>query len=320
MCLLDNTSGAALSARTYLEVLATAGFSCSSFTAALFDPNREMDRGGVLGPASKKPEAIGKRLIIDKSGVTHSIYLTKHSQSKNMQPEEQKGFEAAWVKWLINNKPDIVMTFGGSPYTTRLQNHARKRGIQIVHYLGNAEYQSDRFQHSGDIVVCPSHFLQDHYKETLGIDAQVLRNIIKPDRLDLNSIKSKDSLLARKAAGFVTYMNPIPHKGLTLFYQLAKLAERYSPQLKFLVTEGRTNREWLAARGYDLSTMKNVWFMSNHEDVRSIYQRTAILLIPSFWKEGLGRSIIEAQLKWDSRYGNQSRRNSGGNEWRRNPF
>lgn len=296
MCLLDNTSGAALSARTYLEVLARAGFSCSSFTAALFDPNREMDRGGVLGAVSKKPEALGKRLIIEREGVSHSVFLTQYSQSKNMLPKEQRMFEAAWIKWLEQNRPNIVMTFGGSPYTTKLQGHARNRGIQIVHYLGNAEYQSDKFYHPKDIVICPSRFLRDHYKQSLGLEMHVLRNIIQYNRLDTETIKSDNSIMARKNTGFVTYMNPIPHKGLTLFFALAKLAEKNKPRLKFLVTEGRTNREWLAKRGYDLSTMKNVWFMSNHEDVRSIFERTSVLLIPSFWKEGLGRSIIEAQL------------------------
>lgn len=296
MCLLDNTSGAAISARTFLEVLAQDGMKVESFTASLFDPNRDLILSTYLGPKASNPEALGKRFIIEKSGVTHSVFLTRFSQSSKMKADEQQAFEQSWLRWLANNKPRVVITFGGSPYTIRLQGHARRIGARIVHYLGNAEYKKKAFYQKDDIIICPSNFLKDHYKETLELDAQVVRNIILPERLDLETPKSESALLARKMHGFVTFMNPIPHKGLTLFTELVKAAAKELPTLKFLVTEGRSNREWLARHRCDLTQMQNVWFMCNHEDVRSIYQRTSVLLVPSFWKEGFARSVQEAQL------------------------
>lgn len=296
MCLLDNTSGAAISVRSFLEAAATAGMECHSFTASLFDPQREVNLSGIIGPKAGKPDLKGKRMLVERNGVTHSIFLAKSSRSRNFDGEEQVRFERMWLQWLKENKPKIVITYGSSPYTKKLQNYARKLGSQIVFYLGNAEYEDNSFYRPGDIVLCPSHFLREHYKKTIGLEPQVLRTIMKKERLDLDTAIDLSKLQNRWESGFVTFMTPIPQKGLTLFYALARLAAIKRPDIKFLVTEGRADRSWLAANGFDIAHLPNTWFMSSHEDVRSIFQRTKILLVPSFWNEGFARSVLEAQL------------------------
>lgn len=296
MCLLDNTSGAALSVRSFLEALSASGMDCHSFTASHFDPNREINRIPILGQKAAEPEALWKRFVINRNGVKHSVFLTKHTRSGNTSNEELQRFEASWVNWLKINKPKVVITFGGTSFSVRLQQHARSMGAKIIFYLGNAEYDNSDFYQPGDTVICPSEFLREHYRNTLGLDAHVLRTIMRHERFDQVSQASVGELLYRKKKGFITFMTPIPHKGLTLFARIAKLAFRERPDIKFLVTEGRSSKDWLAKSGYDLTQFPNVWFMSNHEDVRSIYERTSILLVPSFWQEGFSRSILEAQL------------------------
>lgn len=296
MCLLDSSSGAAISVRSFLEAAAAAGIRCESFTASLFDPARELNLQGILGARANDSEAIGKRVIVERSGVHHSVFRTKQTQSKHFSLDEQKAFENSWVNWLRKNRPKVVVTYGGSPFTLRLQDHARRLGSQIVYYLGNAEYEKPDFYRAGDIVLTPSNFLRDHYRTSMGIESRVLRTVIKKDRLDLVTVHNSDELDLRRRKGFVTFMTPIPHKGLTLFDAIARLVFRELPEIKFLVTEGRSSREWLARQGYDLSQRPNIWYMATHEDVRSIFERTSMLLVPSFWKEGFGRNIVEAQL------------------------
>lgn len=296
MCLLDNTSGAAISVRSFLEALAGAGIECEAFTASHFDPNREINLTRILGPKVRDPGARWKRFIIDKNGVRHSVFLTENTQSAKTSHEELQAFARSWRNWLERNKPKMVVTFGGTGYSVKMQDLARARGSQIVFYLGNAEYDNADFYTAGDQVICPSEFLRDHYRETLGLEATVVRTIMQRDRLDEVSPATPEGLLRRKNKGFVTFMNPIPHKGLTLFARIAQLAFREKPDLKFLVTEGRTNRDWLARHGLDITQFPNVWFIPNHDDVRSIYERTSILLVPSFWQEGFSRSVLEAQL------------------------
>jgi glycosyltransferase involved in cell wall biosynthesis len=296
MCLLDNTSGAAISVRSFLEAAAASGLECESFTASLFDPQREVNLAEILGPNAADSSAKGKRCLIKRNGVNHSVFIAKSSLSRNFTLEEQRMFEGRWVAWLKENRPKVVMTYGGSPYTVRLQEHARRMGAQIVFYLGNAEYRNADFHVPGDILLCPSHFLSQHYREKFGIEPRVLRTIMKKERLDLDTLDDSAALHHRWRTGFVTFMTPIPHKGLTLFSTLAKVAATRRPNLKFLVTEGRSNREWLVENGYDLTHRPNVWFMASHEDVRSILERTKILLVPSYWKEGFARSVLESQL------------------------
>jgi len=296
MCLLDNTSGAAISVRSFLEAAAAAGITCESFTASLFDPQREVNLTEILGTKAADPSAKGKRFLIERDGVNHSVFLANSSLSRNFSLEEQRSFEAKWVAWLKKNRPKVVMTYGGSPYTIRLQDHARRLGAQIVFYLGNAEYRNADFYKPGDILLCPSNFLCQHYKQKFGIEPRVLRTIMKKERLDFDTLNDSASLHYRWRRGFVTFMTPIPHKGLTLFSTLAKVAEARLPELKFLVTEGRADRNWLADNGHDLCHRPNIWFMASHEDVRSILERTKVLLVPSYWKEGFARSVLESQL------------------------
>lgn len=296
MSLLDNTSGAAISVRSFLEAASAAGIQCETFTASLFDPNQELNLSGILGTKALNTQFLGKRFISERNGVVHSTFLTKSSRSRNFTPEEQKAFAVSWVKWFRENRPKVVMTYGGSPYTVKLQQFARANGAQIVFYLGNAEYVNAKFYQPEDIVLCPSNFLKQHYEETIGVSPRVMRTIMNKTRLDLDTVYSDAELETRRKTGFVTFMTPIPQKGLTLFDAIAKRAAKERPDIKFLVTEGRSSRQWLAEQGMDLTQRSNIWFLSSHEDVRSIYQRTSVLLVPSFWKEGFSRSIQEAQL------------------------
>ncbi|GIX30002.1 MAG: hypothetical protein KatS3mg124_0474 [Porticoccaceae bacterium] len=296
MCLLDRTSGAAISVRSFLEACAAAGIPAASFTASLFDPRREVSLRGILGPRANDPGALGKIFVVERKGVRHHIFRTRSTQSIKMTPEEQRAFEAAWLRFLDREQPAAVITYGGSPFTRRLQHHARRLGCRILFYLGNAEYRSADFYHPGDIVLCPSNFLREHYRQTLGIEPRVLRTIMAPERIDFETARDPARLRERWRSGFVTFMTPIPHKGVTLFYLLSRIAAREKPGLKFLVTEGRADREKLAESGLDLTNLSNVWLMASHEDVRSIWERTKVLLIPSYWREGFARSALEAQL------------------------
>jgi len=42
--------------------------------------------------------------------------------------------------------------------------------------------------------------------------------------------------------------------------------------------------------------MPNVWCLPNQKDICTVYRRTAILLVPSFWEEASGRVIAEARM------------------------
>lgn len=96
--------------------------------------------------------------------------------------------------------------------------------------------------------------------------------------------------------GFVTFINPIPHKGLTLVARLVERALTERPDMRFLLLEGRMPRRLLKKWKLDLPGMRNVWWLPEQKDMAAVYARTSVLLVPSFWSEGFGRSVVEAQL------------------------
>ena len=296
MCLLDDASGAAISVRYFLEALAASGWQASSFTASLFDPNGEVPFAPALGHKAADPGNAGKLLVRERGGIRHHVFLTKSSRPRNFTPEEGARMKALWERWYANNPQDVIVTFGSSVVHARMQDLARARGARIVHYLANAEKASTAGIEPGDSMICPSRFLAAHYRKTLGIEPEVLRTIMPLDRVVGPDDPAVVNAPAHRQLGFVTFMNPIPHKGLTLFVRLARIAARARPDMRFLVTEGRMPRERLRTRGMDLGTFPNVWFIPTQRDVRAIYRRTAILLVPSFWQEGFPRSVQEAQL------------------------
>ena len=317
MCLLDTTSGAAISVHAFLTALAEAGIRCLSYTAALFDPPQEVALAPILGPQAVPDAAKGKVLIFERAGITHHIFLTRSTQGRHFSAEEQALMRALFQRQLAALAPDLVISYGSSAIVRGLRDLARATGARVVIYLGNAEYTDPSVFHPDDRIVTPSHFLKRHYEALLSRPVQVVRTIMTPDRLLPAGGPSMAAAPASRRLGFVTFVNPIPHKGLLLFARLAHMAWRVRPDLTFLVVEGRMPRALLAARGLDIAGWPNIWWLPTQNDVRAVWRRTSILLLPSFWQEGFPRSVVEGQLSGipviaSSRGGTPEALNGGG--------
>jgi glycosyltransferase involved in cell wall biosynthesis len=92
---------------------------------------------------------------------------------------------------------------------------------------------------------------------------------------------------------FVTFVNPVPVKGVDLAFDIA----RACPDLPFLVLEG-----WPLSRGRvgDLTRRieytPNVRFRRMVTDMRVVYRQTRVLLVPSQWEESWGRVVTESHF------------------------
>ncbi|MEL6217447.1 MAG: glycosyltransferase [Pseudomonadota bacterium] len=295
MCLLDPVSGAAHSVRTILETLAQNGFSSFAYTASLFDSNDEVSLAQFLGKNASAPDAPGKLLRTTRNGVEHIVFLTKSSRGTSLNAEEQRSMRTKWQAQLERLRPDIVLSYGTSPLSRAMQTAARKAGAKVVFYLGNQEIKETDFVRPGDTGVSPSKHLAAHYKERLGIETAVINPVIDPGRLVPEGAGLAAQAETRKL-GFVTFINPLPHKGLTLLARLIQRARSERPDMRFLVLEGRMPRRILQNMKIDIAALPNVWFLPEQQDMAAVYARTSVLLVPSFWAEGFGRSVVEAQL------------------------
>ena len=90
----------------------------------------------------------------------------------------------------------------------------------------------------------------------------------------------------------VTFINPEPRKGLEIALGVA----RALPHIPFLFVEAwplsNSRRASLLER---LASLPNVRFMDWVLDVRRVYARTRVLLVPSQWEEAYCRVVVEAQ-------------------------
>lgn len=88
---------------------------------------------------------------------------------------------------------------------------------------------------------------------------------------------------------YVTMINPVKEKGGEIIYQIISS----SPETKFQLVEGWTT---FANIPYPFAKLPNVKLDKRQNNLKEVYDRTRILLMPSIWNEGFGRVIIEAGI------------------------
>lgn len=86
----------------------------------------------------------------------------------------------------------------------------------------------------------------------------------------------------------ITLVNPTPGKGADTFYQLAKLM----PNHEFLTVKG-VYGEQVAPPNINPAIWPNVEFMEHTPDIRDVFRKTKVILMPSLY-ESYGRVGVEA--------------------------
>lgn len=293
-CILDTGSGAALSVRSLLEMLAADGFECRSFTPSIFDGTDEFPLRSVLGTGGV--EHVGKTVQIILEGVTHQIFRTASTAGGKITEDERLRFAREALGRMQAFRPHILIAYGSSAYTASLMRELRKLTRTFVFYLSNAEIERPELFAPDDVILCPSQAQIALYRQRFGLEPRLLRSPIRPG----NAADPERTLAIQapgsRGQGFVTFINPAPNKGATLVFALAQLALRERPDLTFLVIESRIRKSFWDTNGLLKRDLPNLWWIPNQVDMGRIYERTSALLFPSFWFEVSGRSIAEAQL------------------------
>jgi glycosyltransferase involved in cell wall biosynthesis len=108
-------------------------------------------------------------------------------------------------------------------------------------------------------------------------------------------VHAADYRVERREPKFVTFINPVPEKGVSIALEVA----RRMPGTRFLFIKGR----WPVAHPEMLETLvrpardlPNVEVWDHQLDMRAVYRVTRILLAPSQFIETFGRVILEAHI------------------------
>lgn len=178
---------------------------------------------------------------------------------------------------------DIAIFQSGFP--VRLANAIDRSAIRTFIYLRNVE-QEDLGGKPGDLsevgFLANSQFTARAFRESDGINAQVVLPLIEPDRYRVSSSRAN-----------VTFVNPHVHKGVDVALAVAKRC----PDIPFVFIKAwKLSAEEDAALRGQIADLPNVTLREPVNDMRPVYADAAIILAPSRWKEAFGRIAAEAHV------------------------
>jgi len=291
---LDPSSGAALATRELLELMAARGWDCRALACGVLDYQQETPLEDVLAaighPASRVGAALsrgGEAEVFDLEldGVRVTLLPTTYSRAERApNPREAALFLDLLDQVLGRFRPQVLLTYGGHPVCLELIRRARDRSAAVVFHLHNFAYNNRIGFTDVSAVIFPSEYSRRLYGRRIGLDGTVI-----PDPIPLDRVVAEDP-----APKYVTFINPQPDKGLTVFARIALELGRRRPEIPLLVVEGRGTSDSLAGLPVDLSGLTSLNRMANTPDPRDFYRVSRVVLMPSLWRESLGRVAIEA--------------------------
>ncbi len=124
------------------------------------------------------------------------------------------------------------------------------------------------------IFVCSRHD-QQMYEKRRGIYTHLAYPLV-----DINNY-----IVMNSHPQFITMVNYQKRKGGNTFRKIA----RRLPKEQFLAVRG-----WITIKPKYIRQTGNLTIVGPYKDMRTVYAKTRLLLVPSIWKEPFGRVILEA--------------------------
>lgn len=293
-CLLDHSSGAALSARAMLTALAEAGWEARAATLNCCDGEREYPleaTEAVLDPA----RSAGKSVMVQHDRVRHDIHVARSTQHRKLRPWELRAYMEMAEEHLDAFQPDIVLTYS-SELLRPLLARAQRLGAQTVFYVANpAVLRKPGVQLPFvDQIIVPSHYVAERCKLVLNRPAKVVGTIVQ--RVVEARRNQQAERVAARGQRFVTMINPSPQKGGLFFINIAAQAAALAPKVRFRAVESRWGRSNWEGLGVPASDLQRIDWHPHTHDLARVYDEASLLLVPSLWEEAAGRVIAEALL------------------------
>jgi glycosyltransferase involved in cell wall biosynthesis len=169
----------------------------------------------------------------------------------------------AALKTAIAIAEEVVIILSDVLYPT-YSTHPKKKVDKLYELLHKAT------------VVAPSYFLIERFFRDTGIKAEFLPNLFTPENIISKTGNHE----------YITLINHHPMKGRDIFNAVAARM----PHEKFLVIEN-----WPDVSPYQPSS-QNIKFKHFFNDIRELFGKTKILLVPSLCEEGCPRVVVESLL------------------------
>jgi glycosyltransferase involved in cell wall biosynthesis len=131
--------------------------------------------------------------------------------------------------------------------------------------------------------VANSHFTATSFRESFGLDASVVRPFFRPDQYRGTGPINDN----------VTFINPHPLKGVEIALQLVARC----PEIPFrFITSWWLSEEQKASLASDVKRYPNLTVEPQTRNMKQVYRRAKIVIMPSKCDEAWGRVVTEAQF------------------------
>jgi glycosyltransferase involved in cell wall biosynthesis len=258
-------SGAARSLHTLLSMLCEHGHECEA-VAGLQRGWRRRLLHAMLFLTARRCLALSDR---------QNVYQTHRTLRRRIAALTARRLEAF--------RPDVVMT--QLDRGREIAELALRRGLLVTLSVHDAVLNRAIWPrpHPRLKFITNSEFVASRVRDQLGLESTVIYPVIRLESYKVSS----------RVPEFITFVNPVPEKGVELALEIAALV----PNHRFLFVEswplGDTARRRLRE---GLKQLANVTFAGWTHDMRTVYSRTALLIVPSQWEEAFARVALEAQV------------------------
>lgn len=190
---------------------------------------------------------------------------------------EDKSFIRNLSKHIVSFSPDIILTqLNNSQEVIQVAAGCRKKIILLIHDHDPLNYLTINNSHNISHIIFNSKSTSNHFKKLLKCSSSIIYPSIRLEDYLCNVINPK----------YITMINPIFSKGIAIVQQVAK----HFPKEKFLLIKGWRKPE------LSNSCSNNIIIKNRQYDMRKIYEKSKLVLIPSQWEESFCRIIPEAGI------------------------
>lgn len=259
----QRTGGAQSSTDQLIGLLRARGHACAVACA--------LDGGGSLGLRSRIQMKLARRRFSRDAFNGYDVF-------RAWFPTE----EAAAAAAAFGADVAVVQNHRTAPLVASLQ----ASGVPVVVYFRNVEFA----ELHGDLrtltpqplYIANSDFTAAAYRSAFGVACQVIPPLVHADRYRTTT-----------SAENVTFVNPVPHKGLKIALGVARLC----PDIPFVFVESWFREpDEVRSLQVELASLPNVTLRPRTSDMKSVYGKARLVLAPSVWEEAWGRIASEAHV------------------------
>lgn len=193
------------------------------------------------------------------------------------------------VRKVDQFRPDLLLLDSINLVKSLVREAPHILELPIIYRIAGVKvFKNDSLQQwagKSILLISNSEFISKLVRQHFGLESPVL----------YPPVELQQYLTNRAHPEYVTMINFIEGKGGALVLDIARLL----PKQKFLLVEGYWSGPYGSTSESLLAKMRlspNVELHSWTPDLRPIFSRTAVLLVPTRWEEPFGRVVLEAQV------------------------